>query len=107
MKRIVFKNKKLKDKVNVIGYMFFGKLSQNELKMTSELVSFSDNGQFDLKSAAVIDLKQELLMNEQTFNVTIHRLVKKKAVSKNGSILVLHPILIELNKENKFIVQFD
>lgn len=108
MRKITFKNKSLKDKVKLIGYLFFGKLSDNELKLTTALAECSNGGQFDLKSPELVCLKDKLKINDQTFAVTIHRLTSKKVISKTGSLVILHPILSVLaDGENSFMINFD
>ncbi len=105
-KPIQIKDASLENKIRCIGYMFFGELSEVETKVLVQIISSAENGQLNITADVSKTITKALNLNASSFSVSIHRLVKKRAIGKQNSVITLSPILAILNQENDFIIRF-
>lgn len=103
---ITIKKSSLETKIKFIGYLFFGELSTNELNVLALLVKNSINGTLDISSNMGKSLKKQSNLNDNSFSVSLHRLVIKKALNKNKGVISLHPVLNNLDTEQIFSIKF-
>jgi len=105
MKQITIKGQKLSKKIEVIGSIFFGQLSEIEMRVLIELISLNEP-QINLTPMVSKSIKECLGLNDSTFNVTLSRLHKKNAINKSKSVILLSPVLNGLSGTNEWVIKF-
>lgn len=105
-KLILINNNSLSNKIEILGYLFFKGLTGMERDVLCELVKISDGSGLTISADVGKSIRRVLNVNENSFNVALYRLNKKKTIKKNKMQITLHPILNSLFKENEFVIRF-
>lgn len=105
-KQITIKDQSLQKKISIIGAMFFGELSAVEMNVMAEIITHSQDNQLNLSATCSKTIKDTLGLNQSSFSVALHRLVKKGAIKKVKSIITLPLICRLLVEENDFLIRF-
>jgi len=106
MKQIKIKSQSLEKKIAVIGGIFFGELSDMEMRVLIELITY-EQPQISLSPMMSKSIKTTLNLSDSTFNVSLSRLNKKKAINKVKSLIILSPILNGLSANNEWVIRFE
>lgn len=105
-KLLIIKNNSLTYKLDVLGSLFFNGLSGIEIDVLAEIIKISDGSGLTISAEVGKSIRNTLNLNESSFNVSLYRLNKKKALKKIKTQITLHPILNTIFKENEFIIRF-
>jgi len=105
-KQIKIKSQSLDKKIAVIGGIFFGELSDVEMRVLVELMAY-EQAQISLSPMMSKSIKTTLNLSDSTFNVSLSRLNKKKAINKVKSLIILSPILNGLSANNEWVIRFE
>lgn len=105
-KSIKVKGDSLDKKISTLGYLFFGGLSINEINVLAELVKRSNGVKLNVSAETSSAMKKRLGLNDNSYNVSMHRLVKKGVIKKTGGVVTLHPVLNGIFEENEFVIRF-
>jgi hypothetical protein len=104
-KSIKFNNADLKLKIRVIGDLIFGSLSDKEIDLLTHLIGYSINNSMGISPEVSRQFKEQMNIRQSDFNVTMHRLDKKRAIAKSGKVITLHPIFHNLNEAENLIIR--
>lgn len=105
MKQIKIKDNSTEAKVKAVGGIFFGELSGIEMGILLELIAY-DQPQLQLSPMLSKSIKTSLNLSDSTFNVSLSRLHKKRAIIKQKSLITLSPILNGIQHENSWVIKF-
>ena|ERR1700748_1030837 len=105
-KSIKIKGDSLILKVTTLGHLFFESLSLVESQVLSELIRMSDGSGLSVSAETGREIRRVLNLKDSSFNVAMHRLVKKGTIKKEGSRITLHPVLNNIFNENEFVLRF-
>ena len=78
----------------------------NEINVLAELVIRSNGVELNVSADTGLAMKKGLGLNDNSYNVAMHRLVKKGVIKKTGGVVTLHPVLNGIFTEDEFIIRF-
>lgn len=96
----------LKQKARIVSAVNNISLSDTELSVLTLLIEFSGNGTITLTGEISKQIRAITNVKEGAYNTAILRLGEKKAITKKGRDIILHPHFKDLEGITEVLVRF-
>jgi hypothetical protein len=106
-KGLTIKDAELKHKVNALCVLVFKGLSATEELILCKLIELSINNSLSLSVDISRQIQQDLTISQSSFSTSLHRMVEKKVIAKQGKVVTLNPVFANINELEKLVISFE
>lgn len=95
----------LRERVDVVCKIAFTPLAEAELTTICLLIEYSVNNQIALTP----DIGKQIrsgAVSESSFSTSLHRLEKKKVITRSGRTIIITPLLKDISSWDKLVISF-